>query len=247
MSWLSKWKPLQSLVGGAEGLLAGGPVGAAVGFGGNMLGQGMKGGGGGIWSENLPAGSTGGAMGKTGNLLNYIIPAFQAYKAYQSNKQLEDLQRQIMAKLAGGPGNAFTPKEQSQVTDAGNLAVNDTSNRQFNDAYSSLGSRGALGNTSIAGNTAMGLSSAQSMMKAQMVMDMMLKGKQLGLEDYNAYLGHALGLLGGQREDASAAGTGLEATLRNIFAAKAYDPTAPKPLGTSDQGIFGAYAGGLGR
>ena len=103
MSWLSKWKPLQSLVGGAEGLLAGGPVGAAVGFGGNMLGQGMKGGGGGIWSENLPAGSTGGAMGKTGNLLNYIIPAFQAYKAYQSNKQLEDLQRKMARQQLAAP------------------------------------------------------------------------------------------------------------------------------------------------
>ena len=203
------------ILGGAEGFLAGGPVGAAIGFGGSMLGQSKGGAGGGAWSEQLPGGLGGGTGGGTaGGLMNYIIPAFQAYKAYQSNQQLEDLQRQMLAKLSAGPDTTLKPGE----IDAANLGVNDASNRQFNDAYSSLGGRNMLGNNSVGLNTALGLNNAQSLMKAREYFDLMSGHRQ----EWNTSLQDMLSLMSGQREDAQAAGTGLEATLRNIFANKAY-------------------------
>ena len=203
------------ILGGAEGFLAGGPVGAAIGFGGSMLGQSKGGAGGGAWSEQLPGGLGGGTGGGTaGGLMNYIIPAFQAYKAYQSNQQLEDLQRQMLAKLSAGPDTTVKPGE----IDAANLGVNDASNRQFNDAYSSLGGRNMLGNNSVGLNTALGLNNAQSLMKAREYFDLMSGHRQ----EWNTSLQDMLSLMSGQREDAQAAGTGLEATLRNIFANKAY-------------------------
>lgn len=169
----------------------------------------------------------GGAGGKAGNLFDYIIPAYQAYKTYESNQQMEQLQRQIMAKLAAGPQTTLNPQE----TDAANLGVQDASNRGFNEAYSSLGGRNAIGNNSIAADTAFGLNNAQGLMKAREYFDIMTGHRQ----DWDTSLRDMLSLLSGQREDASAAGTGLEGTLRNIFGAKAYDTTGA-PGGTPNTG-----------